>query len=143
MSSTVMTRPRNADCAMSDAQLDRLVDVVRRMRAGDLSVRLPWRSGRLGELATELNGLAAQHERFHRDAARVAIKVVRHGRPDARLTAPVDSPLLAATAQAINESMDALLAPGAEIARVIGAVAAGDLSARVLSPGGPVYKGEF
>ncbi|HZB42620.1 MAG TPA: HAMP domain-containing protein, partial [Ilumatobacter sp.] len=128
---------------MSQAQLTRLVDTVRRMRGGDLSARLSWRSGALGELAAELNGLAAQHERFHRDAGRVAIKVVRHGRPDARLTPPTDAPLLAATAAAINDSMDALLAPGAEIARVIGAVAAGDLSARVITPGGRVYQGEF
>src|SRR4051812_11216389 len=133
----------NTDCVMTQAQFDRLLDTVRRLRGGDLSVRLPWRSGRLGELATEFNGFAAQHDRFHRNTAAVAIKVVRHGRPDARLTPPVDSPLLAATATAINDSMDALLAPGAEIARVIGAVASGDLSARVIVPGGPVYKGEF
>jgi methyl-accepting chemotaxis protein len=128
---------------MSSADLDRLIHTVRRLRSGDLSARVTWRSGPLRELAAELNGLAADHERFHRDAARVSTKIVRDGRPDARLTPPVDSPLLAATAHAINDSMDALLAPGADIARVIGAVAAGDLSARVITPGGPVYKGAF
>jgi len=128
---------------MSSADLDRLIHTVRRLRSGDLSARVTWRSGPLRELAAELNGLVADHERFHRDAARVSTKIVRDGRPDARLTPPVDSPLLAATAHAINDSMDALLAPGADIARVIGAVAAGDLSARVITPGGPVYKGAF
>jgi hypothetical protein len=127
----------SADCGMSRAQLDRLVDTVRRLRAGDLTARLPWREGPLGELAAELNGLAAQHDRFHRDASRVATKIVRQGLPDARLAQPADAPLLAATAAAINDSMDALLLPGAEIARVIGAVASGDLSARVITPGGP------
>src|SRR3954449_11892928 len=133
----------NGKCGMSSADLARLTDTVRRMRSGDLSARLPWRAGALGELAGELNGLAAQHERFHRDAARVAVKIVRHGRPDARLATPADAPLVAATAKAINDSMDALIAPGAEIARVIGAVGAGDLSARVITPGGPIYRGEF
>src|SRR4051794_31683307 len=133
----------NGKCGMSKADLARLTDTVRRMRSGDLSARLPWRSGALGELAGELNGLAAQHERFHRDAARVAVKIVRHGRPDARLATPADAPLVAATAKAINDSMDALIAPGADIARVIGAVGAGDLSALVITPGGPTYRGEF
>src|SRR4029079_6279244 len=133
----------SGDCGMSSADLDRLIHTVRRLRSGDLSARLPWRSGPLRELAAELNGLAADHERFHADATRAATKIVRDGRPDARLTPPADSPLLAATAHAVNDSMDALLAPGAEIARVIGAVAAGDLSARVITPGGPVYKGAF
>src|SRR3954468_23945084 len=107
-----------AKCGMSSADLVRLTDTVRRMRSGDLSVRLPWRSGALGELAAELNGFAAQHEKFHRDAARVAVKTVRHGHPDARLAEPADAPLLAATAKAMNDSMDALIAPGAEMARV-------------------------
>src|SRR3954452_10973395 len=99
---------KNPECGMSSADLARLTDTVRRMRSGDLSVRLPWRAGALGELAAELNGFAAQHQKFHSDAARVAVKTVRHGRPDARLTAPPDAPLLAATAKALNNSMDAL-----------------------------------
>jgi len=134
---------KNDECGMSSAELARLTDTVRRMRSGDLSVRLPWRSGALGELAREVNGLAAQHERFHRDAARVAVKAIRHGRPDARLATPADAPLIALTATALNDAMDALIVPGAEMARVIAAVAAGDLSARVITPGGREYQGEF
>src|SRR3954453_23399482 len=115
----------SAKCAMSSADLARLTDAVRRMRSGDLSVRLPWRSGELGELAGELNGLAAQHERFHRDAARVAVKIVRHGPPAPPLATPADAPLVAATAKAITDSMDALIAPWPGISRGLGGVGAG------------------
>src|SRR5262245_55261394 len=131
------------DCAMTRADVDRLIDTVRRMRNGDLAARLPWRSGARGELAEALNGLASQHDRFHKDVAQLVPKVVRDRRPDARLAVPTDAPLVAATATALNDSMDALLEPGGDIARVIGAVAAGDLSARVITAGGPVYRGEF
>src|SRR3954452_16450860 len=100
---TRASQETNGKCGMSAADLARLTDAVRRMRGGDLSVRLPWRSGALGELAAELNGLAGQHQRFHRDARRVALKIIRHSRPDARLEVPPDAPLLAATAHPLND----------------------------------------
>src|SRR5688500_510062 len=86
--------------AMRSSDVARLVEALVRARNGDLSAKLPWRSGPLGDIAEHLNALLGQHARFHRDVSRLGTKVGRDGRPDARLEVPLDAPLLAASATA-------------------------------------------
>ena len=128
---------------LSRADTERLVDALRRMRAGDLSVRLPWQTGVLGEVADVVNGLVASHQRFHKDIAKVAKRVGREGRTDEQLSTVSDSSQLSASAAVVNEMLQDLLRPGRDVKRVIGAVLAGDLSARMQPDGEFPYRGEF
>src|SRR4051794_13883208 len=129
--------------SMTAAEVARLLDVLRRVRSGDVSARLPWRTGVLGDIADAVNGTASQYDRFHRDLARLTKRLAEEGRTNERLVPRADSPLMKEAVQAINELVSALLLPGGEITRVISAVVAGDLTARLVTEGGPTYRGEF
>ena len=87
------------------------------MRGGDLSARLTWRSGALGDVAEVVNGLAGQQERFNRDLTRLHKRVGLEGRTDERMPLSGEAPLSSRAGQVINELVDALLQPGAEITR--------------------------
>jgi signal transduction histidine kinase/HAMP domain-containing protein/ActR/RegA family two-component response regulator len=120
--------PRGEDDA--DTVLAEVADALDRFRRGDFDVRLSRRTGPAGDVADRFNDLVAVNRRSSREIRRLCRVVGREG----RLTERLDNEALQggweSAGGAINELVDDLVRPSTEIARVIEAVAHGDLSER-------------
>ncbi len=114
-----------------DAVLIELTEALRRVRQGDLKVRLPHRSGRAGELADAFNEVVSLQERQCHDLRRISRIVGRDGRLAERLDDEDLDGSWAEGPQAVNSLIEDLGRPTIELARVIAAVAKGDLSQHV------------
>src|SRR5918999_4624642 len=127
-----------------DALLGELSEALRRVRRGELDVRLARRGGLAGEVVDQFNELVALQERRNRDLLRISRVVGREGRMSDRLDEEAYDGGWAHGVQAVNALIDDLVAPTAEIARVIEAVAEGDLSQHMaLEIEGRPLRGEF
>jgi HAMP domain-containing protein len=130
--------------AQESALLQELADVLHQVRRGRFDVRLPRRAGSPGELVDQVNDLVALLERRNRDILRISRTVGREGRMSERLNEEAYDGAWAHGVQAVNALIDDLAAPTAEIARVIEAVAEGDLSQHMaLEIEGRPLRGEF
>ena len=118
---------------------------LRAARDGDFSVRLPVRGrGLAGELASEFNELVATNDRMARELVRVARIIGREGRMTERATLDGAGGAWATNIESANSLIDDLVRPTTEVARVIEAVAEGDLSQKMaLKIEGQPVKGEF
>ncbi len=146
--STKGKTPASASSRSRDARrLEQLVVALRAMEAGDFSVRLPLdaRAGRFGELAEAFNGVAMRNQALTRETVRVARVVGREGRMAERVDLGSDiSGDWATCVGSVNALIGDLVQPTTEVARVIGAVAEGDLSQKMaLEIEGQPVKGEF
>ncbi|HWM59835.1 MAG TPA: HAMP domain-containing protein, partial [Pseudonocardia sp.] len=146
------TRPERAATAPSedsgdaaaDALLGELATALHQVRQGRLDVRLPRRQGPAGDVVDQFNELVTVAERQNRDLLRISRVVGREGRMTARLDEESYDGAWSAGARAVNAVIDDLEAPTAEIARVIEAVAEGDLSQHMaLEIEGRPLRGEF
>ncbi|MEY2471629.1 MAG: hypothetical protein QOK28_958 [Actinomycetota bacterium] len=125
---------------MTDATLAReqmvdatvLLDVVRRMRDGDFSARMPhdW-TGVAGKAADALNDAIVANQAFGRELARVSQVVGKEGELAQRVDAAGSGQQWHAAVASVNGLIDALVRPTSEMQRVIGAVAGGDLTKKV------------
>src|SRR5947208_4927009 len=125
-----------------------LEEVVRALAAaceGDFSVRLPARRRDVvGELQGRVNELVGQNRRMAKELARVARVIGRDGRMTERAVLPGLYGEWAASIESVNALIDDLVRPTTEVARVITAVAAGDLSQKMaLTIEGQPVRGEF
>ncbi|MFY1653669.1 HAMP domain-containing protein [Solwaraspora sp. WMMB762] len=126
------------------ALLTELAEALRRVGQGDLKVRLPRRVGVAGEVADAFNEVVSLQERQHLDLRRISRIVGRDGRLSERLDEEGFGGAWADNHQAINALIDDLGRPTTEIARVIRAVAEGDLSQHMeLEIDGQPLRGEF
>src|SRR3954468_11769760 len=77
-----MTAAKEASVGVPDetALLGELAEALRRVRRGDLKVRLPRRAGAAGEVADAFNEVASLQERQNLDVRRVSRSVGRDGR---------------------------------------------------------------
>ncbi|SDZ36892.1 Signal transduction histidine kinase [Micromonospora pattaloongensis] len=126
------------------ALLRELAEALRRVRRGDLKVRLPRGAGVAGEVADAFNEVVALQERQHLDLRRISRTVGRDGRLTERLDEEGFDGAWAEGQRAINSLIDDLGRPTTEIARVIVAVAEGDLSQHMaLEIDGRPLRGEF
>src|SRR5690242_3266590 len=115
------------------------------MHQGDFSVRLPsdW-TGLDGKIADIFNEMVGRMERFGDSLVRLRNEVGRKGRIGERMHIENAVAGWAYRMEAINSLMDDLTQPLAEMARVIGAVAKGDLTQAVpLEIGGRPLQGEY
>src|SRR3954453_9589124 len=125
-----------------------LEEVVRALAAaceGDFSVRLPARRRDVvGELQGRVNELVGQNRRMAKELARVARVIGRDGRMTERAVLPGLYGEWADSIESVNALIDDLVRPTTEVARVITAVAAGDLSQKMaLTIEGQPVRGEF
>ncbi|HET8681762.1 MAG TPA: hybrid sensor histidine kinase/response regulator, partial [Micromonosporaceae bacterium] len=111
-----------------DEALRELAEALRRVRQGDLKVRLPRRAGLAGEVADAFNDVVALQERRNREFIRISRVVGREGRMTERLDDESFEGAWREGLRAVNSLIDDLGRPTTEIARVIVAVAEGDLS---------------
>jgi hypothetical protein len=108
--------------------LTELADAIQAVRRGRFDVRLPRRDGAAGEVVDQFNELVALQERRNRDLLRISRVVGREGRMLERLDEEDYDGEWAAGIHAVNALIDDLGQSAAETARVIQAVAEGDLS---------------
>ncbi|HEY2670889.1 MAG TPA: HAMP domain-containing protein, partial [Rugosimonospora sp.] len=121
-----------------------LADALRRVRDGDFKVRLPRRTGAAGEAADGFNEVMALLERRNRELLRIGRVVGRDGRMTERVDEEHFDGAWAEGVRAVNSLIDDLGRPTTEIARVIVAVAEGDLSQHMANEiDGRPLRGEF
>src|SRR6476661_3451597 len=124
-----------------------LVELTRglaQVRRGRFDVRLARREGLASDVVEQFNEMVALKERHSRDLLRISRVVGREGRMSERLDEESYDGAWAADVQSVNALIDDLAAPTAEIARVLDAVAEGDLSQHMaLEIEGRSLRGEF
>ena len=106
-----------------------LLKAMHALKKGDFSVRLPmeW-TGVAGKVADTFNEVVELNERMARELERLSHVVGKEGKISQRATLGDVSGSWAASIASVNELIDDLVHPTSETARVIGAVAQGDLS---------------
>jgi HAMP domain-containing protein len=105
------------------------------LRDGDFSFRLPRDlSGLDGKLADTFNDVIARNERLARELERISRVVGKDGRLDERAALGDVGGSWAASVDSVNALISDLVHPTSETARVIGAVAKGDLSQTMALP---------
>ncbi len=140
-----MDRPSQRDDAVSASDLQALLDGLRDLRAGEFGVRLARSTHPLmSDIAIAFNDVASRNERMTRELERVSDTVGRQGDMTARVSLEGMTGGWAVGAGALNALVTDLVTPTSEVARVIKAVAAGDLSQKmVLEIDGKSVQGEF
>ncbi|MDT7573161.1 MAG: hypothetical protein QOE05_3335, partial [Actinomycetota bacterium] len=121
-----------------------LLAMLSSLCAGDFGVRLEPREGVMGQVVERANALAALNERRTRELVRASRVIGREGRMTERLDEVGSDGDWSTGAAAVNSLIDDLVRPTTEVARVIAAVAEGDLSQQMaLEIAGQPVKGEF
>src|ERR1700682_150835 len=143
--------PRGARTASSshfeDGQLDskQLLTALLAFKRGDFSARLPedW-TGVAGKIADTFNDVIAKNERMTLDLERIGRVVGKEGRISQRASLGDVSNSWAGAVASVNGLIGDLVHPTSEMARVIGAVAKGDLSKTMATEiEGRPLEGEF
>src|SRR5215208_3115290 len=129
----------------SRGEVEQLVDVLKSVKQGDFTVRLPYRKdgilSRAGELLNDIIGL---NEHMANELLRVGKIVGQEGRMTERASVGPAKGSWAASVNSVNQLIGDLVAPTNEVARVITAVAKGDLSQKMsLDIEGRPVRGEF
>ncbi|MDT8067100.1 MAG: HAMP domain-containing protein [Terriglobia bacterium] len=122
-----------------------LLTVLNSYKNGDFSARMaPDKVGVAGKVADTLNEILERQERLAGEIARVYDAVAREGRINTRISLPTASGSWATSVNSVNQLITDLVQPTAEMGRVIGAVAKGDLGQRMtLDVDGKPLSGEF
>src|SRR3954469_5026771 len=116
--------------ATTTAQLDAklLLKTLRAFRNGDFSIRLPLdMTGVEGEIAEAFNDIVSRNETLTRELDRVATVVGKEGKIGERAKLPAATGAWNSCIDSVNAIIGDLVQPTTEVARVIGAVAKGDL----------------
>ena len=131
--------------ALKETQLLPLLEALQAAKEGDFSVRLPDHpDGVLGRIYRAFNDVIALNENEAQEIVRVGRLVGREGRMTERATLKGAMGAWAESVQGINQLIEDLARPTTEVARVITAVAEGDLSQKMaLEIEGTPVKGEF
>ena len=112
-----------------DVDTGQLLAALRAFRRGDFSVRMPrGLTGVAGELAEAFNDVVELNDRMTREFERLGDTVGRQGKISHRAKLPGAQGSWAFSVDAVNTLITDMIHPTAEMARVIGAVAKGDLS---------------
>src|SRR5919205_3141860 len=139
-------RPAAADgvVEVSKSDLQELVTALRAARDGEARVRLGAKSGAMGDVAKAFNQLAERREGLTGELGRVAKVIGREGRMTERALPRGAKGTWAEAIACVNSLIDDLVRPTNEVARVLDAVAQGDLSQKMsLTIEGRPVRGEF
>ena len=139
-------RPRNrATSDGTDFDTGQLLSALMAFKRGDFSARLPedW-TGVPGKIADTFNAVIEANERMTRELERIGRVVGKEGRIAQRASIGEVTNSWADAIGSINDLIGDLVRPTSEMARVIGAVAKGDLSQTMATEiEGRPLKGEF
>ncbi len=135
----------SGEATLDERSLLKLLEGLRAARDGDFSVRLTPRGGGLqAEVAHLFNGLLERNDQLARELVRVGKIIGREGRMTERAALADPRGSWRTSVDSLNALIDDLVRPTTEVARVIVAVAEGDLSQKMaLKIGGQPVKGEF
>jgi len=130
---------------VTPTDLNALLAGLRDLRGGDFAVRLPRsRHPLMADIVSAFNDVASRNERMAKELGRISDIVGRKGDMTARVSLDGMTGGWADSAGALNSLVTDLVAPTSEVARVIKAVANGDLSQKmVLEIDGKSVQGEF
>ncbi len=129
----------------SSAELSELLHVLRAVRDGDFSVRLPgdW-TGLEGKIADTVNEIVASNAKMARELERVGTVVGKQGKTRQRVKFGREHGAWGEMETSVNTLIDDLLWPTTEVTRALAAVAKGDLLQAVrLDVDGRPLEGEF
>ncbi|AEG93038.1 hybrid sensor histidine kinase/response regulator [Ramlibacter tataouinensis] len=115
------------------------------LKKGKATAQLPqdW-SGMFGKVADAFNDVVGENVRMSQELARLSRVVGKEGKLKERAQVPNASGFWRDSAESINSLIGDLVHPTSEVARVIGAVAQGDLSkSMALEADGRALEGEF
>src|SRR5580698_9304546 len=129
----------------SRGEVEHLVEVLKAVKQGDFGVRFPYKKdgvlSRAGEL---LNDIIGMNEHMTGELVRVGKVVGQEGKMHERASVGPAKGAWAGGMSSVNQLIADLVAPTNEVARVITAVARGDLSQKmVLEIEGRPVRGEF
>ncbi|MEJ7932039.1 response regulator [Ramlibacter sp. AN1015] len=122
-----------------------VLQALHKLRKGDAQARLPddW-PGAFGKLADAFNAVVDENLRMSRELARLSRVVGKEGKLKERALLPQAGGFWRESAESINSLIADLVHPTSEVARVLGAVAQGDLSkSMALEADGRPLQGEF
>src|SRR6185369_7288722 len=141
MATREMPKPKNSELL----DPSELLTVLNSYRNGDFSARMaPDKTGLAGKVADTLNEILERQERLSGEIVRVYDAVARDGRINQRISLPMASGGWATSVDSVNQLITDLVQPTAEMGRVIGAVAKGDLGQRMsLEVDAKPLSGEF
>jgi HAMP domain-containing protein/CheY-like chemotaxis protein/signal transduction histidine kinase len=122
-----------------------LLRVLMAVKRGDFSVRMPVDyTGTAGKIADTLNEIIDLNQRMTEELDRISTVVGKEGRIDQRMSLGAPGGAWTKGVESVNAVIGNLAQPTTEVARVIGAVAKGDLSQTVaLQMDGRKLEGEF
>jgi HAMP domain-containing protein/signal transduction histidine kinase/ActR/RegA family two-component response regulator len=131
--------------ATTRSEIEHLVEVLKAIKQGDFSVRFDFgKHGVLGSAGELLNDIIGLNEHTNSELVRVGKVVGQDGKMHERASGGPARGQWALGLQAVNQLIADLVAPTNEVARVITAVARGDLSQKmVLEIDGRPVRGEF
>src|ERR687887_2683176 len=134
----------NGTVEISKQDLQELVQALRQARDGDADVRLSQKSGAMGDVAKAFNQLADRREAITTELRRVTRVIGREGRMTERAALQGAKGHWKETVDSVNTLIEDLVRPTVEVARVLDAVADGDLSQKMsLKIEGRPVRGEF
>ncbi|WP_202947351.1 HAMP domain-containing protein, partial [Zavarzinella formosa] len=131
--------------ALDASEMTTLLTALLALKKGKTSVRLPieW-TGVAGKVADAFNDVVELNERMADELARLSRVVGKEGKLSQRASLGDVTGFWQASVESVNELIDDLVHPTSETARVIGAVAQGDLSQMMaLEIEGRPLQGEF
>jgi HAMP domain-containing protein/CheY-like chemotaxis protein len=131
---------------MSSALLNsEFLDTLITFRKGDFSARLPYDlTGVEGKIADTINDIFEMNQRLREELARLSSTVGKEGRISERAALPDAVGDWRECVDSLNDLIGDLVRPSTEVARVIGAVAKGDLSQNMaIEVNDRPLKGEF
>ncbi len=132
------------DCDDAHAMLLELSEALGKVSHGNFRARVSRRTGLAGEVAARFNEVVELQERHTRQLQRISRVVGQEGRMTERLEVEFLDGAWADGAHAVNSLIEHVVRPTTEIARVIGAVADGDLSQHMTNEvDGRPLRGEF
>jgi HAMP domain-containing protein len=128
-----------------DTDLANLLAALRDLRDGDFTVRLESSDDQmLDEIASAFNGIAERNERLMSEAVRVSTTIGREGQMNERASIGRATGGWATITSSVNALITDLVSPTTEVARVLTAVAEGDLQQKMtLEIDGKTVQGEF
>ncbi|HKQ26353.1 MAG TPA: HAMP domain-containing protein [Burkholderiales bacterium] len=122
-----------------------ILSALMQLKRGDAKARLPYHgAGAFGKVAEVFNDLVEQSSMMSEEVSRLSQVVGKEGKLKKRASLPNAHGFWAESVDCINSLIDDLVHPTSEVARVIGAVAQGDLSkSMALELDGRPLEGEF
>src|SRR5690348_13596034 len=126
---TTMARRGNGQGKTADAIDPKVaLNVLSAVKHGDFTVRMPVvGTGSARKVAQTLNDIIESNQRLEREVRRLSKRVGKEGQVKPESLGEAGG-AWASTLEAVNDLVEDLLRPNAEMARVISAVANGDLS---------------